>query len=63
MRKFFLLCDTVDDSGVSKQRHDDGDTTDLRLEMALESLWIVCAHEKSKQLRTTENKRACALYS
>ena len=33
---------------------------DLRLEMALESMWIVCAHEKSNNLETTENKRACA---
>ena len=34
--------------------------TDLRLEMALESMWIVCAHEKSNNCETTENKRACA---
>ena len=33
---------------------------DLRLEMALESMWIVCAHEKSNNKETTENKRACA---
>ena len=31
---------------------------DLRLEMALESMWIVCAHEKSKQLRDNW-KQAC----
>ena len=31
---------------------------DLRLEMALESVWIVCAHEKSNNLETTENKHA-----
>ena len=29
---------------------------DLRLEMALKSMWIICAHE-SQKLRTTENKR------
>ena len=33
---------------------------DLRLEMALESMWIVCAHEKPNNYETTENKRACA---
>ena len=31
---------------------------DLRLEMALESEWIVCAHEKSNNEETTENKHA-----
>ena len=31
---------------------------DLRLEMALESVWIVCAHEKSNDQETTENKHA-----
>ena len=31
---------------------------DLRLEMALESVWIVCAHEKSNNSETTENKHA-----
>ena len=31
---------------------------DLRLEMALESVWIVCAHEKSNNKETTENKHA-----
>ena len=52
MRKFCLRCDTIDDSGVSTQRHDDEDEhvqNDLRLEMALE-MWIVSVHEKSEQL-------------
>ena len=48
---FSLRCDTIDDSGVSTQRHDDGTTVlnDLRLEMAL-AMWIVSVHEKSEQL-------------
>ena len=32
--------------------------SDLRLEMALESVWIVCAQEKSNNWETTENKHA-----
>ena len=47
MRKFCLLCDTIDEQ--RSFRHNDTMKTpvqnDLRLVMALESTWIVCAHE------------------
>ena len=48
---FRLRCDTIDERGGSKQRHDDVDkcADDLRHEMALE-IWIVSVHEKSEQL-------------
>ena len=61
LRKFCLLCDTVDDQRRSTRRLHDVDTcaNDLRLEMAhLSQCGMSVLMEV--MLRTTENKRACA---
>ena len=61
MRKFCLLCDTIDDQRSSPRRLHDVDTcaNDLRLEMAHLSQCGMSVLMDVK-LRTTENKRACA---
>ena len=62
MRKFCLLCDTTGDQRSSTRRLHDVDTcaNDLRLEMAHLSQCGMSVLMNVK-LRTTENKRACAL--
>ena len=61
LRKFCLLCDTIDDPRRSTTRLHDVDTcaNDLRLEMAHLSQCGLSVLMKVK-LRTFENKRACA---
>ena len=61
MRKFCLLCDTIDDQRRSTRRHHDVDTcaNDLRLEMAHLSQCGMSVLMKVK-LRTTENMCTCA---
>ena len=61
MRKFCLLCETIDDQRRSTRRLHDVDTcaNDLRVEMAHLSQFGMSVLMKVK-LRTTENKRACA---
>ena len=61
MRKFCLLCETIDDQRSSTRRLHDVDTraNDLRPEMAHLSQCGMSVLMKVK-VRTTENKRACA---
>ena len=61
LRKFCLICDTIDDQRSSTRRLHDVDTcaNDLRLEMAHLSQCGMSVLMDVK-LRTTENQRACA---